>query len=389
MWTSNNWFSYRRDALEEALENVAEGMAHTVDWDGPSQVKVTNKTPNEVEVRRIDAKGNVLSGDEHVMIYSKGEPEFHRIMSDEGNYDDHEAWREKRAASLQGRSYHESANLDEVSMKTLSSYSIKASEQIDEKYKDPWKAPRKGSIAWNAAQQSKKADRDPEEVKRVNAIGNKKHMVGTAKVTHNEEVEQIDEISKKTLVDYMDKSKKETKVLQKKYNADKLTPADEKKYDRRVTGQIAAMDKFHGRSKVPASGVDKAYDAAQKALKNESYLTEGATDYGDFELSVEPKSKRSEGHPSHVVAHVRKMSKLGVPAHDNDDYGDTVAIRVKNTKTGASTLHHVYQRGKSSRDDESTKRLVSVRPAGPNRLETHEHNEVIMNYLSGKRPKAK
>jgi hypothetical protein len=63
---------------------------------------------------------------------------------------------------------------------------------LDEKYKDPWAAPRKGSSAWHAAQQRKKAERDPEEVKRVNAIGNKNHMVGTAKVTHNEEVD-IDE----------------------------------------------------------------------------------------------------------------------------------------------------------------------------------------------------
>lgn len=61
--------------------------------------------------------------------------------------------------------------------------------ELDEKYKDPWAAPRKGSSAWHAAQQRKKAERDPEEVKRVNAIGNKNHMVGTAKVTHNESVE--------------------------------------------------------------------------------------------------------------------------------------------------------------------------------------------------------
>lgn len=63
------------------------------------------------------------------------------------------------------------------------------SNDLDEKYKDPWAAPRKGSSAWHAAQQRKKAERDPEEVKRVNAIGNKNHMVGTAKITHNEAVE--------------------------------------------------------------------------------------------------------------------------------------------------------------------------------------------------------
>ena len=69
---------------------------------------------------------------------------------------------------------------------------MKESVDLDEKYKDPWTAPRKGSSAWHAAQQRKKAERDPEEVKRVNAIGNKNHMIGTAKITHNEEVD-IDE----------------------------------------------------------------------------------------------------------------------------------------------------------------------------------------------------
>lgn len=292
MWTSNNWFSYRRDALEEALENVAEGMVHTVDWDGPSQVKVTNKTPNEVEVRRIDAKGNVLSGDDHVMIYSKGEPEFHRIMSDEGNNDDHEAWREKRAASLQGRSYHESANLDEVSMKTLSSYSIKASDSA-------------------------------------------KHR------------------------------KLPIKKVDNRYAGVKM--ADEK------------IRKSDGKDSTAKIGVSKRVE--------ESYLTEATTTHGPYTFTAGIKVKRSEGNPSHVIAHTRKMNKLGVPVHDEDDYGDTVAVRVENTNTGASTLHHVYQRGMSSWKDESTKRLVSVRPVGPSRPETLEHNQVIADYLSGKRYK--
>lgn len=99
-----------------------------------------------------------------------------------------------------------------------------------------------------------------------------------------EEVEQIDEISKKTLVNYMDKSKKETKVLQKKYSAGTLNPADEKRYDRRVTGQIAAMNKFHGKAKVPASGVDKAYDMAQKALKKEEVDLDEALKYSTVDL---------------------------------------------------------------------------------------------------------
>lgn len=84
-----------------------------------------------------------------------------------------------------------------------------------------------------------------------------------------EEVE-LDEISKKTLVNYMDKSKKQSADIQKKFKKGTETKDDEKKFHRRVSGQIKALDKFHGRSKVPAGGVDKAYDAAQKALRKES-----------------------------------------------------------------------------------------------------------------------
>lgn len=80
---------------------------------------------------------------------------------------------------------------------------------------------------------------------------------------------ELDEVSKSTLVNYMDKSKSQVKGLQKKYNAGKLTPDEDKKFDRRLSGQNTAMNKFHGRAKVPASGVDKAYDAAQKALRKE------------------------------------------------------------------------------------------------------------------------
>lgn len=110
-----------------------------------------------------------------------------------------------------------------------------------------------------------------------------------------EEVEQIDEISKKTLVNYMDKSKKETKVLQKKYSAGTLNPADEKRYDRRVTGQIAAMNKFHGKAKVPASGVDKAYDMAQKALKKEEVDLDESDNAQNLAIqSIQSKLKKAK-----------------------------------------------------------------------------------------------
>jgi hypothetical protein len=208
---------------------VSEAV-HTVDWDGSSDVAVTRRTPDEIEVRRIDASGKPMSGDEHSMIYTRNDPEFEQIASKEDAVDDHEAWREKRAARLQGRMYHESVDMNE-------------------------------SRLWQPQQ------------------------------------------------------------------------------------------------------------------------------YGSYTLKTGQKTSMREGPPSHVVAHTRKMGRIGVPVHDKDDYGDTVAIRVENTKTGKSTLHHVYQRGMSSRADEQSKRLVSVRSVGRPTEDSEKHNEVIKNYLAGKRAK--
>jgi hypothetical protein len=118
--------------------------------------------------------------------------------------------------------------------------------------------------SYHAGQYGSQSDAKPDH---------KEHMTAAkeyrAKSNMSEEVEQIDEISKKTLVNYMDKSKKQTTDIQKKFKKGTETKDDEKTFDRRVSGQIKAIDKFHGRAKVPASGVDKAYDYAQKALRKE------------------------------------------------------------------------------------------------------------------------
>lgn len=198
---------------------------HRVDWDGPSDVTVVKRTPDEIEVRRVDSSGQPLSGDDHSTTYTKYEPEYHQIASKEQDVDDSEAWREKRSARLQGRMYHESAQ----------------------------------------------------------------------------------------------------------------------------------------------------------------YITESVTTHGIYELTPGKKLDSAERVPSHVVAHTHKMNKLGVPVHDKTGYGDAISIKVKNTKTGDVTLHHVYQRDKSSRDDESSKRLVTVRPVGRMTSESEAHNQVIKNYLAGKR----
>jgi hypothetical protein len=50
-------------------------------------------------------------------------------------------------------------------------------------------APRKGTVAWEREQQRKQKDRDPEEIKRIEKIGDQNHQVGNAKVTHKDVTE--------------------------------------------------------------------------------------------------------------------------------------------------------------------------------------------------------
>lgn len=261
---------------------------HRIDWDGPSDVKVMSRTPDEIEVRRVDAQGKPLPGDEHSMIISRDEPEFRQISDREQGIDDNEAWREKRAAALQGRHYHESADEDVV-------------------------------------------------------------------------FESLKSMSAKDLKSYIAQLKKER---------DKVSgPVSSNKIDA-LAGKISKAE-----SELKTREPDM----------NEStqYLSEAF--HGIFELTSGRKTNMAEKTPDHVIAHVRKMNKLGVPVHDKDDYGTTVSVKVKNTATGATTLHHVYQRGKSSKEDESSKRLVSVRPVGRSTPDTQKHNEVIKSYLAGKR----
>ena len=255
---------------------------HRIDWDGDSDVKVMRRTPDEIEVRRVDARGNPLPGDEHSMIITKGEPEFRQISDKERDIDDSEAWREKRAAALQGRPYHESVDEDALfeSLKSMSTRNLKA-------YIAQLKESREGAVD-----------------------------------------------------------------------------------DKALAGKIDSAESTL---------------SSREAIMNEStqYLSEGLTYHGVYELTPGKKLDVSEKAPSHVIAHTRKMSKLGVPVHNKPGYGDTISVKVKNTKTGETTHHHVYQRDYSKAED--TKRLVTVRPVGRLTPASEKHNDVIKNYLAGKR----
>jgi hypothetical protein len=115
--------------------------------------------------------------------------------------DDNEAWKEKNAARRQGRVYHEEVELDEVSDKKLDAYRQKAF--ADQPAGDD------GSDKYR----KRKFGRDLAFSKQT----------GRAKVlATKEEVEPIDEISKKTLGSYIKKAKddlgnREAEVTRNRY----------------------------------------------------------------------------------------------------------------------------------------------------------------------------
>jgi len=216
----------------KSSNKMDEAVYHDVDWDGASKVKVIRHDANEIDVRRVDKNHKELPGDDHAMTYTKSDPEFREIKSKLRATDDHDAWKEKRAASLQGRKYHEEVELDESALASL---------------------------------------------------------------------------------------------------------------------------------------------------------LEATVAHGPYEITTGRKlSGMGEGEPSHVHAHQRKMNKLGVPQHPEDDYGDTVSVTVKDSRTGDKTYHHVYQRGFSEAGNKEGKKVVSVRTVGHARPKSAKHNDVIKNYLSGK-----
>jgi hypothetical protein len=142
-----------------------------------------------------------------------------------------------------------------------------------------------------------------------------------------EEVE-LDEISKKTLVNYMDKSKKQTADIQKKFKKGTETKDDEKTFDKRVSGQIKALDKFHGRSKVPASGVDKAYDAAQKSMRNEEVdIDESYTELSILKKRIARDTKKMKSLPDF---HPQKKKIAILVAKDKKRLDDLFKKQFKN-----------------------------------------------------------
>lgn len=338
--------------IRESVE-LDEAIYHTVDWDGPSKVKVVRHDANEIDVRRVDKNNKEMMGDEHTTTYTKRDPEFREIKSKMQAADDHDAWKEKRAAALQGRRYHESVELDEKltdAAKTLVRTAL---------------GPKVSGNPLRKTSQSAKA------IIKL-AKTNPDNMVRKEEVDLDEGMGGI----YKDADDWANEAKSRGLTVKPATH-----PSGE------TTKYQIAKDKYgnnrgHFDHGIKSGRLKEEVDLEESMLAS---LIEGTVYHGPYELTSGKAMKgMGEGEPTHVHAHQRKMNKLGVPQHDKDDYGNTVLVHVKDTRTGDKTVHHVYQRGFTEPDNKEGKKVVSVRTVGQARPKSAKHNDVIKNYLSGK-----
>jgi len=153
----------------------------------------------------------------------------------------------------------------------------------------------------------------------------------------------------------------------------KMDPVGQEDDDIDNDGDVDSSDKYlHNRRR-----------AIGKATKKEEVELDEAA-HGKYTFITGPRMKgMGEGKPSHVVSKKSKMSKIGIPHHDDPgEYGHTVRATVKNNETGEITHHHVYQ---SDTDRGSDKAIVSTRDVGTPRAKQREHEKALHNYLSGKK----
>jgi hypothetical protein len=68
----------------------------------------------------------------------------------------------------------------------LPASALRLIKDIEEDRVTPKKPPRRGTLAWEIAQQRKQQEQDPEHQKFIASLGNKDHMYGTAKVIHKD-----------------------------------------------------------------------------------------------------------------------------------------------------------------------------------------------------------
>lgn len=191
----------------------------------------------------------------------------------------------------------------------------------------------------------------------------------------NENVEQIDEISKETLKSYIPKAmgSKEAADFMRGVKMAQGSGGEEelrKKSEKRSAGIHAAIKKLAREELELAEGFE---------------LTEGIAVHGKYSIKTGPVVRGvKEGTPDHVKAHTSKLKAIGVAADaisKDENYGTTHRVVVKNNETGDTTHHHVYQSDRSG-----NKPIMSIRNVGEPRSNQEEHHNVLKDYLSGKKP---
>lgn len=178
-----------------------------------------------------------------------------------------------------------------------------------------------------------------------------------------EEVEELDELSTKTLDSYRSKARKE--IIDADANDDTDT------YNKRLKGYTNAS------KAVRKNFVKGVYEEAEELEE-----ANGEVKFKHYTITSGTKmSGMGEGAPDHIEGHTGKMSKLGIEHKQGDDYGMTRRVTVTNNETGETTHHHVYQR---YWEHGHAKPTVSVRNVGKPRAAQEKHHNVIKTYLSGK-----
>lgn len=403
MWTTNGWFGFKRDKLEEALDPVGKEDS---DIDNDGDVDKSDKylhnrrkaigaaikkedideakkaTAPKIEdhhytLINTDIKKRVGHG--AVFKTEAGAKHYHDSMKTYGK--NPESWKgdhmkvmtvgDAKKMGVPEHNFHMLSVNEDL-------------EQIDEIQIGWYHATKRyhtikhpdGSI-WAAYDHSKYGT-DGYEIRKIKDVDGKVvRSSDSRKKEHSKGYESG-----------MGNPTEKAKAWASKHNA-KIVGLKESKgpHDSAWVEKSARHERLYNYYKKRGNDTKAAEHKAEidKLYKKESVdLHEGTAGHGKYTITTGPKMKgMGEGSPSHVVAKRAKMSKLGIPQEENPgSYGHTVRVTVKNNETGETTHHHVYQ---SDTDRGSKNAIVSTRTVGTARTKQAEHEKVLHNYLAGKK----
>lgn len=185
--------------------------------------------------------------------------------------------------------------------------------------KEAVKAPRKGTVAWEIEQKQKELDKDPEEIKRIEKIGNSDHKVGTAKVVHDKSV-------KEGIADNFERAlDTEATMLVRALKEKRLKLIDLQQRSRNIDAEKKGfadiqkeMDKFQNEiAKLKEQLKKKQNKKVKESVVVESATWEVKVGFGDkthdfktFEVSAETKAEAKA--KAKVLAKKAKLDKFVV-----------------------------------------------------------------------------